>query len=46
LGGESVGTNLVEGHRVERACDILGSLKLCRAFVTKEASAESVTTSP
>jgi len=26
----------VEGRRVERVCEILGSLKLCRARVTKE----------
>ena len=30
------GPNLVEGRRVEKVCDILGSLKLCRARVTKE----------
>ena len=26
----------MEDSRVERVCDVLGSLKLCRAYVTKE----------
>jgi hypothetical protein len=30
------GRNLVEDNRLERGCEVLGSLKLCRAYVTKE----------
>jgi len=37
-GSGFAGANLVEGHGLERVGGILGSLKLCRARVTKEAA--------